>query len=298
MKSESLMEMTCPCCGREASFGSDGCSNCQARPIAESMARPERLLPSMGPAFAAVGILIAIVLVFIAAWTLSNDLKVLRVAAASVLGTSTPFSLALLKGDPDLLRYRIFSFDAYRLAALLSMILAPLSLVAIWLSRRAYRLAASNPASFGGRRLAMTSLGFAILLFLSFSAAGISSIPRAIQNGRAKHIAETRAYFYHLHVQALSHYYEKNGNYPQELTEDSSTGIGVADYWGNPITYTPTALIASKKGAPTFSNYQLVSAGPDGVYDTADDIRMIDGVIISSTEDADPTSGFQGRKVR
>jgi len=134
-----------------------------------------------------------------------------------------------------------------------------------------------------------------IALFAIFSAAGISSIPRAIEQGRAKHVAATRAQFYRLHQESLARYYAKYGTYPQELSDLRRVTKDLAppsDYWGNPIAYAPTALIASKDSAQGFSNYQLVSPGPDGVLGTADDIRMIDGVIVGASEEVDFSLGF------
>lgn len=287
--------MICPCCGNTRSIDTRICAHCQAQFVDEPMIQPENKLPSMGPALLAFGLTFLVLLAFLIVWVFSNDMKVIRVLLVSLLNDSTAFSKSLLQGDPDLLRYRIFTFDAYRLACVLSIILAPISIVGIWLSQRARKLSKIDPFRFGGLGISTTSLILAIILFLGFSTAGISSIPRAIQNGRLKHIAETRARFYHLHVEALTRYYAENGTYPQELSDLNGyvpTSIPQSDYWGNSINYTPTGVIASKKSAPLFSNYQLVSAGPDGIMDTADDIRMIDGVIISASDETDPISGF------
>ncbi|MBL8205033.1 MAG: hypothetical protein JNM09_12445, partial [Blastocatellia bacterium] len=104
------------------------------------------------------------------------------------------------------------------------------------------------------------------------------------------HLAAVRAQFYHMHNEALTRYYAEFGTYPQELSDLRDfvpEMIPVADYWGTPIGYSPTSLIASKNSTPGYSNYQLVSAGPDGVMGTADDIRMIDGVIVNASTDDD-----------
>ncbi len=295
MKSISKNMMICPCCGSERSLAAQSCAHCQAREIGEPLVQPEYKLPSLGPAFAALFAVGLIAVVFVGAWLLLNDMKVIRVALVTLLGDSTLFTKSLLQGDPDLLRYRIFTFDAYRLACLLSFGAVPVSIYGIYLARRARKLYVENPLKFGGGRLAQTSLVLAACFLVLFSSAGISSIPRAIQNSRAKHIAATHSQLYHLHVQELQKFYAENGTYPQELEE-----LGIAlkdniqqfDYWGGKINYTPTALLASKNSAPVFSNYQLVSPGPDGVMGTPDDIRMIDGVIVSSPENDDPITGF------
>jgi hypothetical protein len=98
-----------------------------------------------------------------------------------------------------------------------------------------------------------------------------------------------------MHNEALTRYYAEFGTYPQELSDLRDfvpEVIPVTDYWGTPISYSPTALIASKKSTPGYSTYQLMSAGPDAVMGTADDIQMIDGVIVNATDEGDWFSSF------
>jgi hypothetical protein len=159
----------------------------------------------------------------------------------------------------------------------------------VCLARRARRLTAADPARFGGRRMATASLALSALLFVAFSAAGLSAIPRALEFGRERHVAAVRAEFYRVHNEALARYYKKYGNYPQELADLRQFLKGAVpqnDYWGTPVSYVPTGLIASKDSASVFSNYQLVSAGPDGEFGTADDIRMVDGMIVGAADEA------------
>jgi hypothetical protein len=290
---ETLETMICPCCGNARS--PEICASCQARQVAAPMLPPETHLPSLGPAFTAVLIAVVIFAAFLGAWLLSNDMKVARVLLVTALGESTTFTKSLLLFDSSLLEYRIFTFDAYRLACYLSLGLIPLSLIGLALARRARNLATLQPLQFGGRRMATGALACSLFFFVVFSAAGISWIPRAIQQGRAKHIAAVRAEFYRLHVEALNRHYAEFGTYPQELSDMrdfSATVIPSTDYWGNALRYAPTALIASKNSTPGYSNYQLVSAGPDGVLGTADDIRMVDGVIVNATDDDDWFASF------
>ena len=295
MKNEEKVQMICPCCGLQRIVEADSCESCQARNVDAPMFQPLNKLPSLGAAWLALSIVLIAVVAFVMAWLLINDMKVLRIAAVALLGDSTKLTAALLQGDSDLLRYRIFTFDAYRLACLMSIGLIPFSMLGIWLSRRAGKLAKMFPGDFGGRRIAAFSMTFAVVLFISFSAAGISAIPRAIQTGRARHIAAERAHFYHLHGEALSKYYAEFGTYPQEISdlrEFVTDTVTQTDYWGNTIKYAPAALIASKGNTSSYSNYQLVSAGPDGVMNTADDIRMIDGVIVSEVDYNDPLNSI------
>lgn len=296
MKSmQNLETMLCPCCGSVCQNSAEICSTCQARPVGAPLLPPETKLPGLGPALTAVLFVLVGLVAFLGTWLLGNDMKVARVLLVTVLGESTTFTKSLLQLDPSLLQYRIFTFDAYRLACYMSIGLIPLTMAGIWLARRARRLATLHPLEFGGRRMATGALLLSLFLFVVFSAAGISWIPRAIQQGRAKHIAAVRAEFYRLHVEALNRHYAEFGTYPQELSDlrDSlSVVIPHTDYWGNAIRYAPTALIASKNSTPGYSNYQLVSAGPDGILETADDIRMIDGVIVTIAEEDDWLSNF------
>ena len=296
METTTKMEkIICPCCGHPHSVNEAACVNCQARSIGAPMVQPANKLPSLGTSFAALAVALLIIAGFVGTWLLTSDMKVIRVFMVAVFGAGTEFTKALLAGDPSLLQYRIFTFDAYRLACVMSFGAIPLSIIGMWLARRARRLSRHQPLAFGGQRIALTAMTLSLLLFVAFSAAGISSIPRAIQSSRARHLAATRAEFYHLHSQALTKYYQEMGTYPQELADlrDFVTvTVPQADYWGNNFSYLPTALIASKKSTPGYSNYRLVSAGPDGIPGTWDDIQMIDGVILSETNEPDPLSGF------
>lgn len=288
-------QMICPCCGRESNIRKGECQSCGARRVGEPLAQPDRKLPGLGASLGALAIVLLVVLAFVFTWLLGNDFRVLRVLAVWILSDTSTLSQFLLKLDPDLPRYRIFSYDAYRLAVFMSFGAVPLSLVGMWLARRARRLAKLDALRFGGARLAAVSLAVSAMLIIIFSAAGISAIPHAIEYSRARHTAEVRADFYRIHNEALARYYKKYGNYPQELADLRQVmkeGVPQTDYWGNPISYVPTGLIASKDSASVFSNYQLTSAGPDGELGTADDIRMIDGIIVSATDEAELKTGL------
>ena len=295
MKNEEKVNMICPCCGLQRVVEADSCQSCESRNVDAPMFQPLNKLPRLGAAWLALSVVIIAVIAFVAVWLLINDMKVLRVAAVALLGDSTKLTTALLQGDPDLLRYRIFTFDAYRLACWMSIGVIPFSMLGIWFARRAGKLAKMFPSDFGGRRIAAFSMSVALLLFVSFSTVGISAIPRAIQYGRARHVASERAHFYHLHGEALAKYYSEFGTYPQEISdlrEFVKESVSQNDYWGNTIKYAPAALIASKGNSSSYSNYQLVSAGPDGIMNTTDDIRMIDGVIVSEVDYNDPLNSI------
>jgi hypothetical protein len=288
MKNSTEAEhMVCPCCGSSIRREAVVCPTCQARAVGAPLAQPATKLPSLSPALLALLAAVVTIFAFLVVWLLGNDMKVARALLVTLLGESTKFTKSLLQLDPSLLQYRIYSFDAYQLACYLSVILAPLSLFGMWLARRARKLQKREPQQFGGQRMAAAALMLSMLWFVLFSAAGLSSIPRALQRGRAKHLASVRAQFYRLHNEALTRYYAEFGTYPQELSDLRDfvpEVIPVTDYWGTAISYSPTALIASKNSAAGYSTYQLVSAGPDTVMGTADDIQMIDGVIVNPTD--------------
>ena len=295
-KTDRKSLMPCPCCGHEQDVDSLGCDHCGAQRVDDPMPKPDVMRPGLGPAFTAFGCALVIAISFIATWLLSNNLRVVRVLTVWVIGDGTEITRLWLQNDPDLPYYRIFSYDAYRLAFFLSFGLIPLSLLGIWLGRRAWRLARREPIRFGGLKLARASLALSTLLLMSFSAAALSSIPRAIEQGRAKHIAETRASLYQLH-DMLTQYYREHGTYPptfedlqRESEEALSKKLPTMDYWEQVITYTTGSIIASKN-MPEFSNYELRSPGPDGIPNTADDIVMRDGVIVTAPAETDlPTS--------
>jgi hypothetical protein len=291
-KTDRKSLMVCPCCGLKRAIESLGCDHCGARRVGDPLPAPDLLKPRLGAAFTAFGCALLIVLAFAAVWLLGNDLKVARVLLVWAIGDGTEFTRRLIEADRDLPIYRIFTYDAYRLAFFLSFGLIPLSLAGMWLARRALRLARREPMRFGGLKLARASLALSMFLFLSFSAAAISSIPRALKQGEAKRIAETNARLYQLHG-ALTRYYREHGTYPPRmddlLQEEIEKRLPTVDYWDQAITYVTSSVVASKGSVP-FSNYELRSPGPDGIHDTADDIVMRDGVIEPvSAETALPT---------
>jgi hypothetical protein len=259
-------------------------------------------MPRLGPALAALICAILIIAVFLAVWIFGNDMKVGRALMVEALGDQTRFTQGLLKADPKLPYYRIFSYDAYRQAFILSFGLVPLSIGGIWLARRALRLAKADPSCFGGSSVARVSLVLSACLFVIFTTVMLTSIPGAIERGRAKRLAATRAMMYELHRQALQKYYNEYGSYPQDLSDLSrvnAESTQQTDYWQHTFGYFPVSVIASKGSGISFSNYKLVSAGPDGKFGTEDDVTMVDGVIVDGHSDSDlPTTVMSPGKTR
>lgn len=287
--------MICPCCGAHRRIDARTCEACGARQVGEPLSPPEIRLPSLGPALSSLAAPLLVIAVFASLWFFGNDMKVLRVLLVEALGDSTTFTRDWLRIDPNLPTYRIFSYDAYRLAFYLSAVLIPLSIVGLWLGRRARRLSTGDAAQFGGRRIAGFSSALSLLLLATFSVSALSSIPDAIERGRARRLAATRATMYQLHEQELRKYHREYGTYPQDLSDlnrVSREPVAGTDYWERPFNYAPVSVIAARGGARGFSNYKLVSAGPDGEFGTKDDLTMIDGVIVSTPVEPDLPTGW------
>jgi hypothetical protein len=276
------ISLICPCCGQKTVSDQKSCAVCHAQ-------RVDTLLPGLGNSITALCLVIGIVIIFLMAWIFGNDMKVGRVLLVEAFGDSLKVTRAMLRLDPMLPYYRIFSFDAYRLAFYLSAVTLPLSILAIWLSQRARRLIRNSPAQFGGIRLATASLALSLLLTIAFSTALITSIPRAIERGREKHAAATRASLLQL-GRILRNYNDEFGRYPdnlEELQTFTKESLPQMDYWEKQLIYAPGALVASRETASGFSDYRMISAGPDGIIGTPDDIVMQDGVIVSAATEND-----------
>ena len=241
----------------------------------------------------AAGMVCLVVIGFLLVWLFANQMKVGRVLLVTLLGDGFKLTKELLDGDNHLLNYRIFAWDMYRMAFFLSAAIIPLTLLGARAAWRAIKLAKTLPAQFGGLRTAQISLALSALLFVTFSAAGLSGIPEAIQRGRTRHAAASRALMYE-HAQALKQYYYEFGTFPTEAADLARLGLSNvprADYWEQEFKYAPFGTVASARGttagALSFSNFTLTSAGPDGEFGTADDIVMIDGVVVDKPSDTD-----------
>ncbi|HKQ93383.1 MAG TPA: hypothetical protein VJZ77_22175 [Blastocatellia bacterium] len=290
--------MICPCCGESREINSSECASCGAKQVGPPLAKPDVLMPKLGPSFAALACGVIVIISFLLAWAFDNDIRVGRMLLVWMLGDGYELTKKLLEADAKLPYYRIFAFDAYILANNFSLVAVPLSLAGIWLARRALRLIKSDSASFGGIKVARASYCLSIGLLVVFSAVSVSSIPRGFARRRAKKVAATRALMYELHSRGLQRYYKEYSNYPGELADLSrvnASGAPQSDYWERNFEYKPVAVIASKGSGISLSDYKLISSGPDGKFGTEDDITMIDGVIIESQNDPDAAEPSQGQ---
>lgn len=197
---------------------------------------------------------------------------------------------------------------AIGLTALLTKWLTPLALVPAWYALRALRLEKRDPAGYGGRRIAATTLTLALLGAAGMAAYGISSIPHALENYSIRRIAATQAAMYHL-ANLLEDYKRTFGSYPKNAQEIKKVLAETmpADYWEKTIRYQsytealtegkipsnkPAALSGGNRpGASVsafvsipFNNFELRSAGADGIEGTDDDIIMRDGIFFTNAE--------------
>ncbi len=169
------------------------------------------------------------------------------------------------------------------------------SVVVLWSSWRAVKLARRNPEWYGGYRTATATLSVTILGSAILGAFGVSRVPQVLDNWEAGRIAATHAAMYHV-MNQLEDYRRARGSYPkntQEFTKVTGESLP-ADYWERSIKYqSRTDQIADRSLEITgiqFVNFELRSAGPDGKLATDDDVIMRDGIFYSNSEVPKPAA--------
>jgi hypothetical protein len=186
---------------------------------------------------------------------------------------------------------------AIGLTALLTKWLTPLALVPAWYALRALRLEKGDPAGYGGRRIAATTLVLALGGSTGMAAYGISYIPRALENYSIRRVAATQAVIHHV-AAIIADYKATTHSYPKDMAELRKIlpGDMPADYWEKTIRYQsyPEALADSRlrndnprvlgNATIQYNNFELRSAGADGIEGTDDDIIMRDGVFFTNAE--------------
>jgi hypothetical protein len=169
--------------------------------------------------------------------------------------------------------------------------LAFAAVVVIWSAWRAMRLARRDSEWYGGYKTAVATLSVTIAASAVLAAYGVAHIPQAFENYRLRQIAATQASMYHVANQ-LEEYRRtvSHGAYPS-TTQEFKKAIGEslpADYWEQSIKYQSyiAPVADGSLGASLFSanNFELRSAGPDGIIGTDDDIIMRDGIFFTNSE--------------
>jgi len=179
------------------------------------------------------------------------------------------------------------------IAGLLMFWIKPVGLIAalgVYLAVRSLQQHKSDPQRFGGRRLAITGLTISIIMVSLDGGLMIASIPKAIRNYHGRRYYATVSNMQEL-AGMLREYQREYGSLPEKLEYlrlVTDKQINSADYWEQEFQFTSTSLVAARgsKYQP-LTTYEIRSAGPDGLFGTADDIIMQDGHIISPA-DTDP----------
>lgn len=167
--------------------------------------------------------------------------------------------------------------------------LAFAAVVVIWSAWRAVRLARRDAEWYGGYKTAVATLSLTIAASVALASYGIAHIPQAIENYQLRQIAATESAMHHV-ANLLEEYQLANkGAYPktvQDLKKEISESLP-ADYWDRSIKYQSRFADVADSSIGfipmSINNFELRSAGPDGLVGTDDDIVMRDGVILANS---------------
>lgn len=168
--------------------------------------------------------------------------------------------------------------------------LAFAAVLVMWSAWRTVRLAKQDSGWYGGYKTAAATLAVTIAGSLALAAYGIAHVPQAFENYRLRQVAATRSSMHH--VASLLEDYKLtvgHGSFPSTLEFKKVIGDSLAmDYWDRSIKYQPrTDPLADTSigitGIPA-NNFELRSAGPDGIIGTDDDIVMRDGILFTNSE--------------
>jgi len=169
--------------------------------------------------------------------------------------------------------------------------LAFAAVLVMWAAWRAIKLAKRDPEWYGGYRTAVFTLAVTIVGSVGLASYGIAHIPQALDNYRTRRIAATQASIYHV-ANALEEYKrtDGHGSYPRNAQEYKKA-IGESlpgDYWERSLKYEGfPGAIADRSIETTgiqYTNFELRSAGSDGIIGTDDDIIMRDGIFFTNSE--------------
>ncbi len=159
---------------------------------------------------------------------------------------------------------------------------------AVLASVSALRAGRAHPGRYGGGRIARAGLAIGCTALVGVGSWWAAGIPRAIERGREREAAATRAEMYRVSERMIA-YRARFGAYPSRLSdlarlEDGLPAVASRDAWDHRIAYAAfTNGIASRDRVPTLNaNFELRSPGADGVVNTPDDIVMRDGQIVDA----------------
>jgi hypothetical protein len=269
----------------------DGCASCGARSVGPPLARPERELPSYGPAFAVcvAGLLL---------------LAALVTAMVGALLDAEEFSLA-----PKAL-VRAAETAAWRLKWSALPAGFALSALGAWLSARMRR----DATRFVGHRHARAGLALTFAVALLLAALIGVTVPERLRMRELARRAAENAVLYETDL-ALARYRKRFGTYPASLSdlrrlEDPDGSMARLLAVVAPGEYKPETDLASLSagrvkargrrrmsalegrvaGADdipdagiTLTNYELALPGRDQILGTDDDLHIRDGLILDAT---------------
>lgn len=164
------------------------------------------------------------------------------------------------------------------------------AVLVIWSAWRALRLARLDAEWYGGYKTAVATLSLTLAGGVALATYGIAHIPKALENYRLRQVAATQSSMYH--VANLLEAYKlnvSNGAYPNPQQFKQVMGGSLpTDYWDGSIKYQAlTDPVADTSIGITLlsnTNFELRSAGPDGIVGNDDDIIMRDGVFFTNSE--------------
>jgi len=166
--------------------------------------------------------------------------------------------------------------------------LAFAAVLVIWAAWRAMKLARRDPEWYGGYRTAAVTLAITVVAGGTLGSYGIAHIPQVWDNYLLRQRAATQSRMHHV-ANLLEEYKRVNGQYPKDTEYKKAIGESLpADYWERAVKYQsyPGAIAdrSIRNGVVTYNDFELRSAGPDGIEGTDDDIIMRDGVFYTNAE--------------
>lgn len=168
--------------------------------------------------------------------------------------------------------------------------MAVAAVLVIWSAWRAVRLARRDAEWYGGYKTAAATLSITIAGSLVLATYGIAHIPQAFENYHLRQVAATESSIHHVASQLEAYKLTVGrGSYPNPQEYKKLVGESVPmDYWDTSIKYQPRNGAYADSGITITGiearNFELRSAGPDGIVGTDDDIIMRDGIFFTNSE--------------